>query len=106
MSDHLSPAFAGHAHAELAGRVARIWAGLFNDPTLTVGPEDNFFTLGGSSLLAVEMVDQLGRELAIPLSLVAIVEQPTLAELVAHIAALLAGAGAGAGDDAVEEGVL
>jgi acyl carrier protein len=88
MSSHLSPEVRDHEHADIASRIADIWAELFGDDSLVVGLEDNFFSLGGSSLLAVSLVDMINRAFSLSLSLVTVVESPTLASLAAHIASL------------------
>ena len=46
-----------------------------------VGTRDNFFSLGGHSLLGLRLINQLGQALDEPLSLVLIFEAPTIATL-------------------------
>jgi amino acid adenylation domain-containing protein len=48
-----------------------------------VGRDDNFFEIGGDSLLAVEVIEQIGRESACPLPVATIFSRPTPAGLAA-----------------------
>jgi acyl carrier protein len=91
VSRHLSPAFDRAEHREVAAGIAALWADLFGDDELVVLPGDNFFTLGGSSRLALELVSRLNERFAIRLNLLALVETPGFAELVERVAALTGG---------------
>lgn len=93
MSRHLSPAFDRAEHREIAAEVAALWADLFGDDELVVLPDDNFFTLGGSSRLALDLVSRLNERFAIRLNLLTLVETPVFSELVARVAALTRPAG-------------
>ena len=61
-----------------------------------VGPEDNFFDLGGDSLKAIELVHRASRAFGVSMSPVSVFERPTLGAL----AALLEGPGAPFDSDA------
>jgi amino acid adenylation domain-containing protein len=60
-------------------RLARILADVLGVPRL--GIHDNFWELGGSSLLAAEVVSRAGGALGVRVPLSALVEAPTVAEL-------------------------
>jgi aryl carrier-like protein len=65
--------------------LARLWSELLQHTPISRG--DNFFTLGGDSLLATRLVEGIRRDLAAPMSLRLLLTAPTfgqLAELVSE----------------------
>ncbi|HTC92438.1 MAG TPA: SDR family NAD(P)-dependent oxidoreductase, partial [Terriglobales bacterium] len=73
---------------EVEQRIAGIWQGLLAiEP---VGIHDNFFSLGGHSLLGTQLISRLRDEFQIQLPLRRIFESPTVAGLAETIAAQLA----------------
>ncbi|MDN5929533.1 MAG: acyl carrier protein [Pseudonocardia sp.] len=66
-------------------RLAALWRDLFADPGLQLSDTDNFFSLGASSLLAMTLVERLRGEFGIPVSLKAVLENPQLGALAAHL---------------------
>lgn len=104
-SRHLSPDFEGAEHRAIAAEIAAVWADLFDDEELVVHPADNFFTLGGSSRLALDLVSRLNERFSIRLNLLALVETPVFRSLVDRVAALTAGRAAESPED-TEEGEL
>lgn len=72
--------------------VAAVWAELLGVPA--VGAHDDFFALGGHSLVAVQITARLSEAFGVELDAAAVFEAPTVAEL----AAVLAGAVAATGD--------
>jgi phthiocerol/phenolphthiocerol synthesis type-I polyketide synthase E len=64
--------------------VAKIWCELLHIPD--IGPTDNYFELGGSSLLAARMFDQIEKKFTKRLPLATLYEAPTIRELAARIA--------------------
>lgn len=75
--------------------VASIWARVLGLDPAELGPDDNFFHLGGHSLRATQVVAQLREEFGTETPLRAIFEAPTVAALAAAVEAEGAGAGAG-----------
>lgn len=70
-------------------RIAVIWQELLGIEQ--VGIDDNFFDLGGHSLIATQLVSQLRQDFQIELSLRCIFESPTVAELASVIEEILIG---------------
>ncbi len=73
--------------SELETTLAGIWSELLD---CQVGPEDNFFEIGGHSLLAIRLIARLRKELGAKLALKALIDAPTVRELAARIEALQA----------------
>ena len=78
--------------------LATIWTHLLN--TNPIHRDDNFFTLGGDSLLATQLVAAVRQEFGVALSLRLLLGLPTLAELAAWTQAELGAS------PTVEEGVV
>jgi acyl carrier protein len=72
---------------QITDRVARLWAQLLNCDH--VERDDDFFDLGGNSILAVRMTVTINEQLDIRTGLNDIVEYPTVGEYAAHVAALV-----------------
>ena len=64
---------------ELEREIAEIWQELFG--ITSPGVHDNFFELGGHSLLATQLNARLSARLHVELSLAAVLQAPTIAEL-------------------------
>jgi acyl transferase domain-containing protein/acyl carrier protein len=67
------------AGAELERRIAALWERLLGRPT--IGRDDNFFDLGGNSLLGMQLIADLDRELGIEITPVELFESPTVGGL-------------------------
>ncbi|GAB6040379.1 amino acid adenylation domain-containing protein [Endothiovibrio diazotrophicus] len=63
--------------------ITGVWQALLGHPR--IGLDDDYFTLGGDSLLAVRIVEALRSHLQRPLGMAAIVQHPTIRELAAAI---------------------
>jgi amino acid adenylation domain-containing protein len=61
--------------------IAGIWSDLLGEPQ--IDPQDNFFALGGQSLLAIQFLSRLREEIPIILSLSDFFENATVAQLAA-----------------------
>lgn len=64
--------------------VADVWSEVLD--VGAVGVDDNFFELGGDSLTAVSAAAMLRSQHGLPVDAVTILEQPSLADLAAHVA--------------------
>ncbi|HET8844591.1 MAG TPA: amino acid adenylation domain-containing protein, partial [Ktedonobacteraceae bacterium] len=67
------------AEGDVAQQITHIWQELLGIDQ--IGLQDNFFTLGGSSLLVGQLLARLRRLFQVELSVTAIFEHPTIAEL-------------------------
>lgn len=69
--------------ASIEDRLAAIWAEILGAPQ--VGPSDDFFELGGNSLVAVELIGAIREAVGVRLPMRTLFESPTVAGLSAHI---------------------
>jgi acyl carrier protein len=76
--------------SEVAATVLRLWREALG--VHDAGPDDDFFELGGDSLVATRLVALLRAELGIAVSLLAVFENPTAAELALELEQASAGA--------------
>ncbi|HEX4160563.1 MAG TPA: alpha/beta fold hydrolase [Rhizomicrobium sp.] len=63
-------------HPDIAARLGEIWSRTLN--ISPIGPEDDFFDLGGDSLLAVGLFLEIERETGISLPITTIYDAPTI----------------------------
>jgi acyl transferase domain-containing protein/acyl carrier protein len=77
-------------------RITAIWQRLLG--VEQVGMHDNFFDLGGNSLLGLQVVAEINRELGLQVAPVTLFESPTVAALARHLAAEAGIGGADAGE--------
>lgn len=77
-------------NAEIASQTAAIWSQLLGVKTMQA--EDNFFALGGHSLLGVKLIGALQERLGLgeELKIGDLFEHPTLGEFTAHVQSLAA----------------
>jgi amino acid adenylation domain-containing protein len=66
---------------EIETRLAAIWAELLGTPE--IGREDDFFSLGGHSLMALRLFSRISRDFGRSLPLAALLSHPTIARLAA-----------------------
>src|SRR4030088_2020649 len=75
--DHQSP------RTEMEQNMAQIWKEVMS--VRRIGPYDNFFDMGGHSLLAVQIAWHIRATFGVELPVRTIFEKPTVAELAAHV---------------------
>ncbi len=66
--------------------LAGIWQELLQVPR--IGREDNFFVLGGHSLMVAQVVSSVRESMGVAIEFKALFEKPTLEALAAHVEAL------------------
>ncbi|GLY18825.1 hypothetical protein Kisp01_58390 [Kineosporia sp. NBRC 101677] len=70
-------------------RVAQIWAGVLGCPEEEVDVHTGFFAAGGHSIRAVQLISELKSAFGVQLSIRAVFERPTVAELAEEIEAAI-----------------
>jgi amino acid adenylation domain-containing protein len=68
---------------EIEQQIAEVWQEVFGIGR--IGVEDNFFDLGGDSLIALQLVSRLGRDFGVDLPARSLFDQPTISSLAAVI---------------------
>jgi len=63
----------------LESKLCKIWKELLK--TETIGPEDNFFRLGGHSLIAIRLVSRIHKEFNLEINIWEVFQYPTIASL-------------------------
>ncbi|HYG65241.1 MAG TPA: beta-ketoacyl synthase N-terminal-like domain-containing protein, partial [Thermoanaerobaculia bacterium] len=79
----LGTVVAAAADGSLERRVAEVWQRVLG--VEQVGLHDNFFDLGGNSLLGLQLVSEIGRDLGVQVAPVTLFESPTVAALTRQI---------------------
>ena len=69
--------------SEMERKLLKIWEKVLN--VHPIGVEDNFFDIGGHSLIAVSLFDEIRNEMGADLPLAALFEAPTIRQLADHI---------------------
>jgi yersiniabactin nonribosomal peptide synthetase len=53
-----------------------------------IGPDDDFFAVGGDSLRAIEVAERIRRQLEVPVEYIDVFDYPTPSMLAGHVARL------------------
>lgn len=83
LSAQATPASMANAPTELIEKLALLWSEIL--AVETIGPEANFFDLGGDSLMATQLVSRLRTRMGIELPISALFEAPTLHALALRV---------------------
>ena len=75
----------------LENEIATVWKRLFNRGP--IGPDENFFELGGDSLIAMDLVELLSTRWSIDLPVLDLYQNPSIRELALLVARKCASAG-------------
>lgn len=76
---------------EIEATLLRLWQDVLDVRKIDI--RDDFFSLGGHSLLIIRIIAQLREELAVELPLATFLDGPTIEQLAVAVTALMAGAG-------------
>jgi aryl carrier-like protein len=79
--------------SDMRALVESSWRQLFDDSELVVGDDDNFFSLGASSLLAMRLVTMLRDVVGPQVELAPIMANPTVGGMAAYLETRRAGTG-------------
>jgi phthiocerol/phenolphthiocerol synthesis type-I polyketide synthase E len=75
--------------ASVGVELAAMWRELFKKRELPLSDGSDFFGLGGSSLLAVQLVERIYERYGVELGMLALIECPTLGQQAALVSTLL-----------------
>jgi len=75
---------AGVPEGGMERRIAEIWQRVLG--LEGIGVQDNFFDLGGNSLLALQVVSEMSRDLGVQIAPVTLFESPTVSALARYVA--------------------
>ncbi len=70
---------------EIEEKLCRLWAEVVNLSEENIGIHENFFKLGGNSILAIKLVNKLNRELNVKISVAALFKYPTVEKLTYYL---------------------
>ena len=78
--DYVAPA------GEIEEAIALVWGDVFG--IKQIGRDDDFFNIGGNSLVAIQVVSRLRKELDVDLPMSGLFEHPTISSLAAAVLAM------------------
>ena len=70
---------------EVEQKICQIWAEVLGLDATKVGVQDNFFRLGGNSILSIKLISRINQELTTSISLSSIFKYKTIKQLVNHL---------------------
>jgi thioesterase domain-containing protein len=76
-----APHGAARSDSQAQEKLVRMWAQLLGIAVTMIGIHDNFFDLGGNSLLAIQLIGQVDRMFGMHLPLAAFLQAPTIEHL-------------------------
>lgn len=78
----------------IEGSLVKIWQSLFGE-AIEIARDDSFFGLGGTSILAVRLVERVQREFSVDFKLSWVLDDPTLSGQAGRIHTQLSAQGQG-----------
>lgn len=81
--DRVREVVAESAQGELEAAVADVWCELFHRDE--IGREENFFELGGNSLVGMKLTEMLAARLGMEVPVVAVFQHPCVRELTEYM---------------------
>ncbi|CAF5040372.1 unnamed protein product, partial [Rotaria sp. Silwood1] len=75
----------GPPRNDLEAKIAQIWSELLGIPLENIGIHDDFFSLGGDSILVIKLSLMLSNSLSVKLTVSAIFQNKTIAKLASYI---------------------
>ncbi|CAF3667902.1 unnamed protein product [Rotaria sp. Silwood1] len=75
----------GPPRNDLEAKIAQIWSELLGIPVENIGIHDDFFSLGGDSILVIKLSLMLSNSLSVKLTVSAIFQNKTIAKLASYI---------------------
>lgn len=75
--------------SEIEKEIAEDWKAILKDDSLTLDGDSHFFRVGGTSLLALEVVSSISTKYSIKISLLTLAKKPTISELAEQVASQL-----------------
>ena len=81
--DYISP------KNEYEQKLSKIWAQLLNQKEEKIGLNDNFFDLGGNSLVAIKFINECNKQFSIDVDSNAIFQNPTLCKIANYLKKLV-----------------
>lgn len=84
------PAPRSASNDEMVRYMCEVWSEVLEAEPDTIGPESDFFDVGGQSVTAVRLIERLRSDLDLPVPLRALFDHPTVAALSEGIRSLAA----------------
>jgi len=75
--------------SEVEKEIAIEWKKVLKDESLSLDGDSHFFKVGGTSMLALEVVSCINKKYLVKISLLTLAKKPTIGELSEHVVSQL-----------------